>query len=98
MTNKELEHLEKLEAYGRYIRSKAFFLENDQKNSALFFSLEKKNYDNKNIKRLTGSKGESITKPKDILQTTVNFYENLYDVDKKVSSDFLLTLKRLLIS
>ena len=74
MTRKELEHLEKLEAYGGYIRSKAYFLENDEKNSALFFSLEKKNYNNKNIKRLTGNNGETITNPKEILETTVNFY------------------------
>ena len=88
MTRKELEYLEKLEAYGRYIRSKAYFLENDEKNSALFFSLEKKNYNNKNIKRLTGNNGETITNPKDILQTTVNFYEKLYDVDENVSDLF----------
>ena len=88
MTRKELEHLEKIEAYGRYIRSKAFFLEHDQKNSAIFLSLEKKNYDNKNIRRLIDSKGRPITKPKEILQETANFYKSLYDTDNNVSDDF----------
>ena len=88
MTRKEIEHLEKIEAYGRYVRSKAFFLENDQKNSAIFFSIEKKNYDNKNIKRLMDCDGRPITKPKQILQATVNFYKSLYDKDDTVSDDF----------
>ena len=78
----------KIEAYGHYVRSKAFFLENDQKNSAIFFSLEKKNYENKNIKRLTDKTGKQITKPNDILQATVDFYQTLYDKDKQVSEEF----------
>ena len=88
IAKKELEHLEKIEAYGHYVRSKAFFLENDQKNSAIFFSLEKKNYENKNIKRLTDKTGKQITKPNDILQATVDFYQTLYDKDKQVSEEF----------
>ncbi len=86
-TRLELEHFEKLAAYGHYIRSKAFFLEHDQKNSAVFFNLEKKGYENKNIKKLLDNTGNIVTNAKGILQTTVDFYKLLYSVDEKGSTE-----------
>ena len=45
--NIELELLEQKESLGRYIRSKAYHIEHDQRNSKLFFNIEKQNYNEK---------------------------------------------------
>ncbi len=54
------------------------------KQNAIFYSIEKKNYENKNIQKLI----DNNKNPKDILTETVAFYKNLYSVDARVSTEY----------
>ena len=58
MTRKEREHLEIIEAYLRYIRSKALFLEHDQTNSAIF-KLRKEHIRHQKHKKTGGQQRET---------------------------------------
>ena len=58
----ELERLEERESYGHYVRSKAFYIEHDQRN--FFFKIEEQNYKEKHITKLINDKGCDITEPK----------------------------------
>ena len=63
------------------IRSRATFLNENEKNSKYFLNLEKRNYNTKCIKKLLTDKG-SITDEKDILKEEKRFYQNLYNSNK----------------
>ena len=51
-SNLEIELYEQNQAYGHFIRSKAYFIEHNQRNSKIFVNIEKQNYDEKLIKKL----------------------------------------------
>lgn len=59
-----LELNEQKQSYGHYIRSKAFFIEHDQKNSNIFFRIEKQNYEEKHINKLINNTGQEIKESK----------------------------------
>ena len=62
---------------GIIIRSKAEYVESDEKNSKLFSNLEKKRSESKIIKQLN-VKGTLIKNQEEILEQQQIFYENLY--------------------
>ena len=73
----ELEQIEKHEACGIMIRSKAKWIEEGEKNTKYFLSLEKRNYCNKLITQI--QVGDTvIDNQEDILKEEKYFYENLY--------------------
>ena len=83
--NIEIELYEQNKAYGHFIRSKAYFIEHNQRNSNMFFNLEKQNYNEKLIKKLKLDDGKEITKSDEILEETAHFYESRYKRNPLVS-------------
>ena len=65
-------------AKGAQIRSRAEWIENGEKSTKYFLSLEKIRQNKKNIRKLTSADGRTLTQPSDILKEQVNFYSNLY--------------------
>ena len=60
------------------LRSKANWIEYGEKPTNFFCSLEKKNYINKNVKKIIDSTGNIYTEQMEILNQISNFYQNLY--------------------
>jgi exonuclease III len=82
---KELEEIEKQEANAIIFRSKARWIEDGEKNTNYFMSLEKRNYENKLITTLNIN--GTITKDqKDISNAQHSYYKNLYS-EKLNSTD-----------
>ena len=74
----ELELLRQTKLDGMLIRSKAQYIEEGEKNSTYFSSLEKRNYIEKSIVLIEREDNSIITEP-DLIKTEVkSFYENLY--------------------
>ena len=74
----ELELLRQSKLDGMLIRSKAQYIEEGEKNSTYFSSLEKRNYIEKSIVLIEREDNSIITEP-DLIKTEVkSFYENLY--------------------
>jgi len=63
---------------GARIRSKIKNYEEGEKSTKYFYNLEKRRYENKNIKILIDDKGNSIMNPDDILKEEVRYYQKLY--------------------
>jgi exonuclease III len=80
----EWEASEKYKMQGAIIRSKTKWYEDGEKNSKYFFSLEKYNYEIKNIKKLKSDNNTSISDPSEILDFIRKFYMNLYKEDSNV--------------
>jgi len=65
---------------GAFVRSRARWIEEGEKNTSFFFSLEKRNFKRKNISAL--QMNNSVSKHPDEIETFVtNFYRNLYSSD-----------------
>ena len=73
----ELRSIENETMAGSIMRSKIIWAEQNEKNSAYFLNLEKRNYVNKHITQLNIN-GTIIKKPQEILEQEKIFYENLY--------------------
>ena len=71
---------------GQIFRSKARWAREGEKSSKYFFSLERRNYQNKNMKTLEED-GIEYTDQKVILQKQRNFYKRLYTSNKTVHFD-----------
>ena len=82
-TKNELEEKYSEIARGMLFRSKVRWIEEGEKNSKYFFSLEKARYNAKTCYKML-HEGEEITHPQLILNKQKQFYEELYDVDKEV--------------
>jgi hypothetical protein len=76
-TKNDLEQIEKHKAAGIILRSKATWVEDGEKCTAFFLSLEKKNYSNKLISQLQVG-NEIISEPKSILVEENKFFTHLY--------------------
>jgi len=63
------------------IRTKARFLEEGEKSTRYFYSLEKKQKNNHTIKTLTRDNFDTITDTRAILTETHNFYKTLYTAE-----------------
>ena len=72
-----LEDLVQHEAHGIQIRSRATYIEDNEKCSKYFMQLEKRNYLQKGIRVLQTDNGV-IREQKDILKEQVTYYKNLY--------------------
>ena len=74
----EIENLLEYEIRGREIRTKIKFLEEGEKPTKFFLTLEQRNFNKKNINRLRTSSGSDVTSAKDILSEIKTFYTDLY--------------------
>ena len=88
---KEKENLICISQQGAALRARRKWLEYGEKNTKLFFSLEKKNYSNKTMYQIKGQKDEIITDNKKILQEQHNFFKSLYSTRHMVISEDYLT-------
>ena len=77
-TKSKLEKLLNDKAQGNYIRSRAIYVEFNEKSSKHFLHEENKNAKNKNITCLKTPDGRTLNDPNDILQEQKLFYQNLY--------------------
>ena len=85
--NYELENITDTKLNGLILRSKANMVENNEKNSKYFASLEKKRSENKTLTRLRIN--DTInTNQKEILQETELYYKKLYDKKETQHSRF----------
>ena len=60
------------------LRSKANWIEYGEKPTKYFCSLEKRNYINKNVKKIVDPSGNIYIEQTEILNQIANFYQNLY--------------------
>ena len=76
--NKELETIRKDRIKGAMIRSRVNWIENGEKPTNYFCSLEKRNYTTKIIPKIENEEGKIISNQKEILYEIELFYKNLY--------------------
>ena len=92
--NNNLEKYRRYQMDGLIIRTKANWIENGEKPSKYFCSLEKRNFVNKNIVKVVNNKNESVTNQEEILNEIKLFYQVLYqnndDKLEEVSLSILL--------
>ena len=74
----EWENLIQSKNNGIRLRSKAKWVEDGERNTKYFLNLEKRNYNNKYIRKLLIDNNIEITNPKDIILEERKFYETLY--------------------
>jgi hypothetical protein len=84
----DIENIIKEEVDGCIIRSKLNWQEYGEKPTKFFLSLEKRNFNNKTIKRLRLSNGNIVTDQTIILQELHSFYSKLYTTGYKNVPDF----------
>ncbi len=77
LNKKELEQIEKEEMNSHIFKTKLKWIEEGEKNSKFFLSLEKNNYTNKLISTLEVN-GKFIKDPTVISESQTDFYKNLY--------------------
>ena len=83
----ELESLAQEKVNSAVFRSRAQFVKEGEKNSKYFFSLEKRNFFNKNMRSVRKENGKVIRQQSRILKEQHNFYKELYSENKKVKFD-----------
>ena len=84
------ENLLKKRHLGVVTRSKAKWVEEGEKNTKYFLNLEKRNFNNKYIRKLISKDNQEITSLKDIINEEVRFYQDLYTSkinDKNVQNE-----------
>ena len=74
----ELENIRTEKQKGVIIRSRVQWLNEGEKPSKYFCSLEKQLYIEKTVKKIVTSSGNTITDQKEILKELKNYYENLF--------------------
>ena len=82
----EWESIQMNKSNGIIIRSRAKWVEYGEKNSKYFLNLEKRNYNNKFIRKLITADEKEITNPSEILQEQFRFYADLYQTKLKNQS------------
>ena len=73
---------------GAILRSKARWHEEGERNTKYFFSLEKRNHDNKTITKIKVGEDSYIEDQFEILEEQNNFYESLYRSSNINSKNF----------
>ena len=73
---------------GAFFRSKARWHEEGGRNTKYFFSLEKRNHDNKRITKIKAGEDSYIEDQFEIFQEQKNFYESLYRSSNINSKNF----------
>ena len=76
--NTELEEIRKTELNGLLLRTRCKWIENGEKPTKYFLSLEKRNFVNKNISKLVNKDGNNIYLQNEILEEVKSYYCNLY--------------------
>ena len=89
-TKQELEQLRKQYVKGIFIRARARWIEEGEKPSKYFLSLEKRNYINKTVFKLIDSQGNTLTEQENILKEIKSFYVNLYTSKDEQLEDITL--------
>ena len=89
---KELEELRKKKLDGLMIRSRAKWLDQGEKATKYFFTLENRNYLSKCMPNLWKSNGTKTNSKEEILTETQLFYKRLYDARQTVDIDLNETL------
>ena len=84
---KELEKIRDIAIQGTVIRSRAQWLNEGERPSKYFCSLEKYNYTEKTIRCVQLDSGKKITDQKDILKEVQHFYSKLFSAQNNVSLD-----------
>ena len=82
----EWESIQMNKSNGIIIRSRAQWVEYGERNSKYFLNLEKRNYNNKFIRKLITADEKEITNPSEILQEQFRFYTDLYQTKLKNQS------------
>ena len=80
-----LEEVNEIKTAGVLLRSKAQLIENNEKNTAYFLNIEKRNYKEKYIKKIITDENQTILDPGKILNEEKRFYEQLYTSEKKTN-------------
>ena len=80
----ELEKFNLFATQGAIMRSKSAFFELGEKNSKYFFSLEKRNSKAKSMSTVYDDQKRLITKPRQVLDQQVKFYQQLYTNSPKI--------------
>ena len=83
--NLKINQIDLMKTEQSIFRSRCNWLEFGEKNSKMFFSLEKRNYMDKNMKHVITECGRHITDQKGILEEQTKFYKSLYTKDSKVN-------------
>ena len=73
-----LEEMRKDYIKGLFVRTKLKWVEQGEKPTKYFLSLERRNFINKTVNKLVDSNGETITSQAQILSEIEKFYKNLY--------------------
>ena len=74
------------------IRSKAWFVEEGEKSTWFFFSLEKRRHSAENIRVLMKDNMETVTETREFLGEALSFYKRLYmaqPCDERIQRKFL---------
>ena len=87
----KIEAIERMNVESCIFRSRCKWVEHGERNSKMFFSLEKRNYMAKNMKLILTDSGKHITDQKAILEEQTKFYKSLYSKKPQCS---VQTLKR----
>lgn len=77
-TKAKIEFIEQDNVKGAIIRSKVKWVESGEKNTKYFLNLEKRNAINKTIIRLEKENGQYIENQKEILETSRDYFKNIY--------------------
>ena len=85
----QIEAINAIKTAGAHIRSKAQFIEENEKNTSYFLNVEKRNYKMKYIKTLNITDTQITHDPKCILAEERKFYKNLYSDENKTSKKYL---------
>lgn len=85
-TKQKLDILQIEKARGAQVRARQKWIEEGEKNTAFFCSLEKSKRTKNTMTKLRKQSGELITDQHKILEEQVNFYENLYNQETEASN------------
>jgi len=87
MVESKIEQIIRDKTEGARIRSKIKNYEEGEKSTKYFYNLEKRNYENKNIKLLLDDNGQELKTRTEIMKEEVRFYESLYSSTIKHMSE-----------
>ena len=81
LAKEKLKQLDLKELEAAKIKTKARFLEEGERSTRYFYSLEKKRQGNQTIHTLTKDNLDTISEPQDLLKETHNFYKALFTAE-----------------
>jgi len=88
----KIEEIIRNKTEGARIRSKIKNYEEGEKSTKYFYNLEKRNYENKNIKLLLDDSGKELKSRSEIMKEEVRFYKSLYSSTTKHMSEHESTI------